>query len=152
MLFFRDKLHTYERNKFLFWLSLLSLYVRLFRWVLSPAESVPGHYGVRCGSCTIHVMCSKKYMTIALASFSRQNRVQKCFFTEVKIQKVTDFFMHKAPLCAFSQSDLFQIKWKHVRKNKPQRPQEGVQFTHFFWNRLSQLFAQHTKQADSMFH
>lgn len=46
-------------------------------------------------------------MTIALASFARQKRVQKSLFTEVKIQKIIDFFMHKEPLCAFTPNDLF---------------------------------------------
>lgn len=71
-------------------------------------------------------------MTIALASFARQKRVQKFLFPEVKIQKATDFFMHKGPLCAFTPNDLFSIKWKDVRKNKHLRPQVGVHFTLFF--------------------
>lgn len=43
-------------------------------------------------------------------------------FTEVKIQKSTDFFMHKESLCAFTQKDLFQIKWKHEKEQTSEAP------------------------------
>lgn len=63
-------------------------------------------------------MYSKK-----LAPFAwPKKKVQKSIFTEVKIQKSTDFFMHKESLCAFTQKDLFQIKWKHEKEQTSEAP------------------------------
>jgi len=46
-------------------------------------------------------------MMITFASFARQKKVQKSPFSEIKIQKATDFSMHKEPPRTCTTDDLF---------------------------------------------